>query len=252
MSEHEWGAMSRPHLISLLGETDALRADAEQLDAVLCHADNRSDGGALPQCALLVGEGSETALATGLAQPYRGFLELDSQGGLAGVGPRCLRVARQGGLVASLTTATAFSCDLVGRFAKVLRERMPNMSAGTGDDLEMCLAEAVGNAVVHGNLEIGSGLRTNRDDFELYCNLLKEGLANPELSARRVEVCWMPLNQFQQMVVVSDQGQGFDFSKQLSTSCELEAKSGRGLPLIKMLARSVSAEDGGRSLVMTF
>ena len=245
----DWGAAGRPHLISLLKETPALRADAERLDVVLAE---RGGDGVLPNCPLLVGEWAESALITGLAPPYRGFLELDGAGGLSTVGERCLRVVRQGGLAVSLSTATAFACDVVGRFAKAVRERMPAMPPNLGDDVEMCLAEAVGNAVVHGNLEIDSGLRSNREDFALYCDLLKQGLADPVLSARRVEVSWMALNPYQQIVVVTDQGRGFSLDAYLHAGVDLDAKSGRGLPLIKMLSKSMSLEDEGRSLVMTF
>ena len=81
---------------------------------------------------------------------------------------------------------------------------------------------------------------------------MRERLADPALAGRRIEVNVTDFGPDHLAIAVSDQGRGFDLDACLARGINTDAKSGRGLGLIRKACASVLAEDGGSTLVMTF
>jgi anti-sigma regulatory factor (Ser/Thr protein kinase) len=200
---------------------------------------------------VLMGEGTAESVSQGLASPYCGFLELGTDG-IQGISSRCFDTVRAGGLTLSLQTATIYRLEALELVAQAIRGRFTFLAPDTIDLLEISLAEALSNAVIHGNLGIPSHLRTTAAGFAEFQKLMHERLSDPCRGSRRVEINVAARGQNSLCIAVSDQGHGFDLSEKLAHSAHATAKNGRGLCLIRKAAHSLDGEDGGRTLVMTF
>ncbi len=200
-----------------------------------------------PGPAMLVSRRLE-AIAIGLSRPYNGFIEI-AAAGLDDLGPSCLDAGERGGFGLSLTAASAWSCDVAGLVSAAIRQRF----AGDRDwdGIDICLSEALGNAIVHGSLGIKSSLRETRSGLERYSEALCLGLSDPARAGKRVEVTVIPLQDGRLEIAVYDQGDGFDFERRGRVAIPRDAKHGRGLSLIRKTAGSVTSSDGGRTLIMT-
>jgi anti-sigma regulatory factor (Ser/Thr protein kinase) len=212
------------------------------------------DPGSLPLASaapILMGEGTADSVALGLAPPYSGFLEHGADG-LQGISQRCFATVRAGGLTLSLQTSTIYRLEALELVAQAIRGRFGFLSPDTIDLVEISLAEALSNAVIHGNLDIPNHLRTTTQGFAQFQRLMHDRLNDPDRSRRRVEINVAARGQDSLCVAVSDQGRGFDLHEKLTHSVHASAKNGRGLCLIRKAAHSLDGEDGGRTLVMTF
>jgi anti-sigma regulatory factor (Ser/Thr protein kinase) len=200
---------------------------------------------------LRFGRATAETIRAGLQPPFAGFLE-PGENGIVGVGRRCLDAVRQGGLAISVFTSAAFSCNLTQLFEDAVRERYRQATPILDGSLSICLAEALSNAVIHGNLGIDSGLRETRQGLAQFHERVTERLADPALVRGRVEISLYPTGPGSFRIVVSDSGQGFDLSMPLGKLTNVGDKHGRGLSLIGKLAQEVSTEDDGRTIVMAF
>lgn len=184
----------------------------------------------------------------GLAPPYSGFVEIGAQG-LGDVGQACLDAAEQGGLCLSLTIAGAWTCKVSQLLAAAISKRY----GGNRDwqAVDLCLSEAITNAVIHGGFAIESGLRESREGLAAYAQAIQAGLGDPVRAGKRVEITVIPLPDDEVQITVYDRGAGFDFDATLKRVLTRDAKHGRGLALISKVAKSVVSRDGGRTLEMT-
>lgn len=230
-----------PHSEELTTQCGALGLDLRDPDALP----------ASPAAPILMGPGTADSVTLGLASPYCGFLELGSDG-IRGVSRRCFETVRAGGLTLSLKTSTIYRLEALELMARAIRGRFAFLSSDTLDLVEISLAEALSNAVIHGNLGIPNHLRTSAEGFAQFQRLMHERLSDPDRGSRRVEINVAARGQDGLCVAVSDQGHGFDLCEKLTHSTHATAKSGRGLCLIRKAAHSLDGEDGGRTLVMTF
>ncbi len=200
---------------------------------------------------ILTGAADEDAVRRGLAYPYGGFVELGMEG-LLGVGLRCFETVRAGGISLSLTTRSVYALGTLELVSEAIRKTMALAPGEAAELIDICLGEAISNAVMHGNLEVPPYLRINAEGFHVFRQVMQERLADPVLSNRRIEINVMPRGDGFLTVMVSDHGQGFTLAEQLTHHVDSEAKSGRGLGLINRICASLLTEDGGRTLVMTF
>jgi len=69
---------------------------------------------------------------------------------------------------------------------------------------------------------------------------------------KRIDIIMLPLPDGAFRLSVSDRGNGFDFEAAQQIVAGPNAKHGRGIALIRRIARQVFTEDGGRTLVMDF
>ncbi|MGE5503753.1 MAG: ATP-binding protein, partial [Actinomycetota bacterium] len=183
--------------------------------------------------------------------PYRGFFE-QAEDGLDGIGARCFDAVRAGGVAVSVTTGSGWTLDLPLLFESALRQRFPLGKRASDGMVSLCLAEAVSNAMIHGNLGIASGMRSTREGLAAFHRMTMDHLADPVLAARRIEICLLPDENSSFSISVSDRGKGFAMGDGEIQAVDPTEKQGRGLYLITHSARSVSLEDGGRTIVMAF
>jgi anti-sigma regulatory factor (Ser/Thr protein kinase) len=200
---------------------------------------------------LLAGSAETEMVRRGLRAPFAGFIELGGEG-LLGVGLRCFETARSGGLALSLITASAYTLSAMELSSEAARRDFAIPDGETADLIDICLAEAIGNAVIHGNLGIPGHLRATPKGFQRFCQIMQERLTDPVLSRRRVEINMSSGGGGRVCMSVTDQGRGFDLAAQLSRAAEVDATHGRGLGLIRRVCSALHGEDDGRTLVMNF
>ena len=230
------------NLHSLLDSFFALPGRGPEDDLTLLWLRRLPAGAAIP--GIVCGAASEAEVRRGLRLPNRGFCE--GPGGFAN--PRCLEALVSGGFALSLSTASTYRLDVANMVGEAVSSRLlpPGRVAS---EVFLVVAEAVANAVIHGNLGIQSDLRGTREGLAAFSALMATRLAEPERAARRVEICAFQADGGLTLTV-SDQGEGFDLDAQLRRPIETAARNGRGLALIRKVAGAVGGEDGGRTLVM--
>lgn len=116
--------------------------------------------------------------------------------------------------------------------------------------VELCLHEAVANAIVHGNLGIASAAKNHPEGYETFGRLLSERLADPERRQRRLDIVarW---DGGCLDILVGDEGQGFDCTL-LPLEADGNSRSGRGFVFMRALAEAVEVTDGGRCTRLRF
>ncbi len=197
--------------------------------------------------AAFIADVNRDALGELLAKPLTFIVEADAAPqNAAALSP--IPVTSDGFFV-SLGTGTAFSlhcavliCDaLVWR--GVLRDNVRSA-------VELCLQEAIANALIHGNLGVDSGLKDRDDGYLRFSRLVNARLADPDLSGRRLDllVSW---GESGLDVAVADEGAGFDFERMTGNRGKM-ARSGRGFTLMRALAAEVRVLDGGRCTALRF
>ncbi|OAN48814.1 ATP-binding protein [Magnetospirillum moscoviense] len=199
---------------------------------------------------VVVGRANPAKIRQGLTVPSHGFVEWNP-GDHQPVPQACLDCASRGGLTLALNTRMAYQTDIAQQFTEALLVRFPKLEAILGD-IELSLAEAVANAIIHGNLGIGSKMRSDFAGFALFQATLLERLEDPDRADRRVEITALPVGDTGLKLSVTDQGDGYDIDTEMRKSPRAEAKSGRGLGLIRQLASDIQVAAGGRTLTMDF
>jgi Histidine kinase-like ATPase domain len=167
----------------------------------------------------------------------------------ARLGADLVRNVRPDGFYLCLTTGLAWSVDLAAQFcdALVLRGWLP---VAVRYDVEVALHEAVINAALHGNLGLGRSLVSNPEEFDSFCQLLTMALADPGKAEKRLRLAaWRTSGRL--FVKVSDEGQGYDPAR-LPSDRPLDAKSGRGLDIMRVMSASMRVMDEGRSVLLEF
>ncbi|MBL8472293.1 MAG: SpoIIE family protein phosphatase [Rhodocyclaceae bacterium] len=126
--------------------------------------------------------------------------------------------------------------------------------AGRCDEIEslhLVLAEMFHNAVDHGLLGLDSDLKNEPDGFERYLTLRAQRLADLAQGEVKVEVAAAAADSGAKLcVTVTDSGPGFDFRQRLEQGFDLsgEAFHGRGISIIRMLAKRLEYLERGNSV----
>ncbi|MBP7338477.1 ATP-binding protein [Niveispirillum sp.] len=206
------------------------------------------DGGLFTAPIILVTlRGSARELRAALDLGTRAYVELGDDeelpaGLLAGLTGQLL-------LHLSLSTITSFSLDMAPQFCAALLAR-GWLDAQRRADAEICVHEAVSNAIVHGNLDIHQGPSADVGAFDSFFRAVQDRLADRAHANRRVTVEAVAGPE-ELCIRISDQGRGH--SGLAPTSIDrLEAKSGRGLRIMDELADRVSFSDAGRTVNLYF
>ncbi len=153
------------------------------------------------------------------------------------------------GFYLSLTTGTAYGlqcavlvCDELARRGALTPERRSNV--------ELCLHEAIANAIIHGNLGISSAAKNQPDGYRLFGQMMRDRLEDPLIKRRRLDI-FCRWNASAIAIAVVDQGGGFD-SSLAPAATSGKARSGRGFVFMRALANRVTVTDGGRCTVLHF
>ena len=149
-----------------------------------------------------------------------------------------------------MTTAEALDHGASGAFSSDLAARL-GASGIWLENVRDALQEALGNAVMHGNLELDSALRQSMETMKKYGSLMAERMNDPRYASRPITIsaAWTDDSV---IITVRDVGNGFDVSDSSFDARSAHAHSGRGLSMIHELANAVRFEDQGRVIHMTF
>lgn len=217
---------------------------------------------------VLAAPASRDDLARALVEPHDTLVEAGADaeagpesGGTAEAVAAALKVAQawskvpwakvpwgRGGFLLSLTTSTAYGVRLAETLSEALVARGV-LAADQRSGVELCLHEAVANAIIHGNLNIASAAKDLPDGYTAFSALVSERLADPARALRRllVQVTW---DMEHLEISVTDQGAGFDPDS--IPQRRASGRSGRGLMFMRALAARVDIHLGGRCTTLTF
>jgi anti-sigma regulatory factor (Ser/Thr protein kinase) len=155
----------------------------------------------------------------------------------------------EGQLLVSLTTRLAWTLDTAAQFCEGLLAR-GMLSSLVRHDVELSLHEAIINAVLHGNLALGSSLVDDPAEFDAFCQHLTTTLADPVKASKRVDLYAWTADGFL-YIRVSDQGDGYDPAA-VQYPTNPEAKSGRGLEIMRIMSSGLTVSDGGRTATLRY
>lgn len=191
---------------------------------------------------------SMALLESGFTGGMRGFVEYRVEDCVCPLSADAVEAVAAGGLCLSACTTSLLSSDPAQIFCAAVRKMVPAI----GDMMvELALAEALGNSIIHGNLGLQSDLRHSLAGLVEFNTRLAQRLADPTLAARRVVVTAVPENTGVR-ISVTDDGDGFDIERELRKPVEVAAKSGRGLGLIRKVSSRIEGSNDGRTLTMRF
>ena len=186
----------------------------------------------------------EDTIKACLVAPYLGGCEVEESGWTI-PGHRMLAHLGAGGMAMSVSTVSAYQCDLAIAFTTALCRRHPKL-ASRSEEIDRAVHEMMANALVHGNLEVASP-RPGMDGFDAYCKALDHALADPALQRRRVEISALYAQGLLEIAVL-DHGSGYDARN--VTRMEVEAAPRQhGLAIISSTGR-LRIEDGGRCAIL--
>lgn len=176
----------------------------------------------------------QTILTLSLRSPYR---------------ERVREYLRSGSIELELGNDPALIPLIVGYAQRVL-EDYGLSSRREQSRVGVAIAEAISNAMIHGNLEVSSELRQTMSDayFE---EIEKRRKTEPYLS-RVVQVA-LRFSQSSLTVTIRDQGKGFDRSALADPTSEenLLAPSGRGVLLMRAYTDALSWNEAGNEVTLT-
>ncbi|MBK1841132.1 ATP-binding protein [Azospirillum sp. YIM B02556] len=153
------------------------------------------------------------------------------------------------GFYLSLTTATAYGlqCPVLVCDELVRRGVLDPQRRST---VELCLHEAVANAIVHGNLGLSSAVKSEPGGYRRFSEMMRDRLGDPAVVRRRLDI-FCRWNERGIAIAVVDQGGGFD-AEATPAIAGNDARSGRGFVFMRTLASRVTVTDGGRCTVLQF
>lgn len=198
---------------------------------------------------LLALRGSTRELGIALTLGARAYVEVEDDGGRLPPGLlEWLVLADR--LHLSISTVTCFSMDLAPLLCRMLVQ-WGWLGDNRRPDAEMCLHEAISNAVIHGNLGVQSGPMGNAEAFDGFYRRVKQQLADRTRALRRitVEAVW---TGEELQLAVADEGDGHDGIVTEPGPADPDAKSGRGLRIMGQLADHVGFSDAGRRIHLYF
>ena len=162
--------------------------------------------------------------------------------------PALLRT-EQADIFLSLITTTAWSLNLSAVLCDTLEDRS-FLPASARPRVELALHEILGNAMVHGNLELPGSFVSDPVSFDLLCQRIKAAMSDTTLSMRRIKTSVFKTAAGIK-VRVADEGPGF-YAGTVTADPGTDISSGHGIAIVRSLASSYSVEEGGRLSVVSF
>lgn len=122
--------------------------------------------------------------------------------------------------------------------------------------VKLGLSETLINAMAHGNLEMSSAeLKGDVKNFELWNRELEMRARQPKYRDRRVTVDVRYLPHEEVVILVQDQGEGFDVSKVMKKDEEAEETFnlfGRGLAMVRATCEKMEFNAKGNHVVLHY
>jgi len=156
-------------------------------------------------------------------------------------------VTRPHAFVLRIATAAAAQLEVAEAFTHALLARLPAAACCRGD-LLVALQEAIGNAVMHGNLALDGALRRSRECLPRFGAAMAERIADPHYGRRPITISaeW---RKHRLAVSVEDVGAGFDPAFRPP---DCRCPQGNGIADILSRCEEVTFSAGGRHISMVF
>jgi anti-sigma regulatory factor (Ser/Thr protein kinase) len=189
---------------------------------------------------------SELSLAQGLGPSTVFCAEAGASGRFVSRQQRP-RADRTLGLV--VTARSVFGYPIAGLFAAALEQRLLLCTAQK-ELIHTALHEALGNAVLHGNLGVGSHLADSPMGLDAMRGLIDSRLACDELglSSIRLDASWTSTALY---VAVRDSGRGFR-PPRVHRPPDEASHSGRGLFILQAFCDRIRHFAGGTGVMLGF
>ncbi len=139
--------------------------------------------------------------------------------------------------------------QVIGRLIEYLQPNLPEWAEEDAIQIAMALHEAIINAMHHGNLEVGSGLRDECDNA--YYQTIQSRKSQSPFSQRRVRIS-ASFTDEEVWFCIADDGPGFNPEgiADPREDSNLEKLSGRGLLLIRSFMDDVKHNAAGNEITM--
>jgi anti-sigma regulatory factor (Ser/Thr protein kinase) len=211
-------------------------------------ASGKQAPGAWPDIVITL-RASQKELRDSLEACVRAYVELEDENGLSAQ-TVCSLIDYPKSLFFGLSTASTFSLEIAPAIVRNLVARNW-LSSQRLDDAELCLHEAINNAVVHGNLGILTGPSNDPGAFGSFFNEVQSRLSDPYYARRRLGVD-ARLDGGWLCIGVTDEGQGHETAMPAPLDAPLEAKSGRGMLIMRESADEIRYSEEGRRVDLLF
>lgn len=220
-------------------ESGLLSAFAAATGAEIMPPGSGPRGGDGEAAIALVNGADETAVRETLRWPVSLWLDAECPW------PPLPPLPEPGGWRVVATTATAYRGSFSDGLLAGLAARLRDLPACASREPAMATAvqEVLANAVIHGNLEVSSEMRSSAAGFRRYTDMILARLAEPVYAHRILEV-GMCRESRNVVVTVRDQGPGYRSGP--STTRLSPGFFGLGLSLVQDMTDGVDVSDGGR------
>jgi anti-sigma regulatory factor (Ser/Thr protein kinase) len=191
--------------------------------------------------------GSELSLHLALGSPATDCIEA----GPIDQGAWCARHRATRRLSLTVTTQSAYRQPIAKAFAAAIQARLC-CSRDLHQRIHTALQEAVTNAMLHGNLGLGSQPNESMEGFAASHAAIGALFECPAIARRaiRIDAIW---NTTMLHIMVRDCGKGFAENRlELSERLQNERHHGRGLLILDAFCDRVALLDGGTTIKMAF
>ncbi len=182
----------------------------------------------------------ESDLAAALALPVAVCIDIQCTDPAADL-PRASLLLR-------LSTATATRLDVADAFATALEPRFPHL-ADQLNGIRYAVQEAVGNAVIHGNLGLDGALRASLEELRQFAAAMEQRLGDPAHAGLPITIAARPCRGG---IAVSVEDRGPGFHPPSIRPPPSAAAGGLGLAIIGQCCRRIRFSRGGRRITMLF
>jgi anti-sigma regulatory factor (Ser/Thr protein kinase) len=163
------------------------------------------------------------------------------------------RTRSEGCLRLAVTTRAAYRLQVIKGFVDAIAVRV-QLPRDLRERIHTSVQEAMINAILHGNLAMGSELRDSLEGLTTSHQAIEMLLTSPQIarSMIRVEAIWSANMLY---VLVRDSGAGFKRSELRSSAERQKAGhlcSGRGLAILDTFCDRIALLNGGATIKMGF
>jgi len=192
---------------------------------------------------MLVADVDEERLARAFEHSKRGCFEVFEKNHL----PKNISTndITESGLVFSFSSRTVYRLPVARHITKTLVAALELCEERKGT-IELALHEALANAVIHGNLELGHIKKDTIESIDFLDTEIENRLSIDTFALRRVDILinWTPTSV---QLSVYDGGSGFSLNQD-----KWDDMPWRGISLISSLASSIHVGESGQPLTMIF
>ena len=151
-------------------------------------------------------------------------------------------------LTACITTRRAIKRPVEPQIVKALKRSLPGFEFDEAA-VATALHEAIANAAIHGNLGVAARPADGLDSIENLAREIDAGLMDPALAGRPIMI-GAANSSASLLITVRDAGSGFVAG--LPDAPGAATPHGRGIRLMRAVARGVEYRFGGRQVCLTF